>query len=130
LDPSKGILKYRFLHNAKSDVEFIYNKKLGMGFSLKYFSKIVNMDAIIKDFEETTNGIDALQNLRYMDYFEAHRFGNFIFDARLSYTISEQHKIAVIGANIFNRTYSLRPLKIEPPRTIMVQYTWKLDRNG
>jgi hypothetical protein len=26
-----------------------------------------------------------------------------------------------------NRSYSLRPLKIEPPRTIMVQYTLKLE---
>jgi outer membrane receptor for ferric coprogen and ferric-rhodotorulic acid len=62
-----------------------------------------------------------------MDYFDSHRFGNWIFDARISYQISEQHKLAIIGANIFNRSYSLRPLKIEAPRTIMVQYTWKLE---
>jgi outer membrane receptor protein involved in Fe transport len=130
LDGSNGILKYRFLHNAKSDMEFVYDKKLGLGFSVKYFSKIVNMDAIIKDFEELTNDIDALQNLRYMDYYESHRFGNFIFDARISYNINSMHKIALIASNILNRTYSLRPLKIEQPRTIMVQYTWKLDRNG
>lgn len=129
LDPSNQILKYRFLHNVKSDFEIVIQKKIGIGFSAKYFSKIVNMDAIIKDFEETTAGIDVLQNLRYMDYFEAHRFGNWIFDARLSYQLSDMHKIALIGSNILNRSYSLRPLKIEAPRTIMIQYTWKLDRN-
>lgn len=127
LDGSKGILKYRFLHNLKADAEFIFFKKLGVGASAKYFSKIVNMDAIIKDFEEMTTGIDVLQDLRYMDYYNTHRFGNWIFDARISYQLSDQHKLAIIGSNILNRSYSLRPLKIESPRTIMVQYTWKLE---
>jgi outer membrane receptor protein involved in Fe transport len=129
LDPSKGILKYRFLHNVKFDAEWVYNKKLAIGFSAKYFSKIINMDAIIKDFEDFTKDIPSLQDLRYMDYFNSHRFGNWIFDARISYNLSSMHKIAIIGSNILNRSYSLRPLKIEPPRTIMIQYTWKLDRN-
>jgi len=127
MDSSNGILKYRFLHNVKADMELTINKKMGIGASAKYFSKIINMDAIIKDFEDLTADVDVLQDLRYMDYFEAHRFGNWIFDARISYQISEQHKLAIIGSNVFNRSYSLRPLKIEPPRTIMVQYTWKLE---
>ena len=88
------------------------------------------MDAIIKDFEETTaNSGGDKQNIRYMDYFNAHRFGNWIFDTRLSYTFSPSHKVALIASNIFNRSYSLRPLKIEQPRCLMVQYTYKLDRN-
>jgi iron complex outermembrane receptor protein len=129
LDPSKGILKYRFLHNVKFDAEWVYNKKLAIGLSAKYFSKIINMDAIIKDFEDFTKDIPSLQDLRYMDYYNSHRFGNWIFDARISYNLTSMHKIAIIGSNILNRSYSLRPLKIEPPRTIMIQYTWKLDRN-
>jgi hypothetical protein len=134
LDGSKGILKYRFLHNVKLDAELTYNKKLSIGLSAKYFSKIVNMDAIIKDFEELTTDTTSdignwLQDLRYMDYYNSHRFGNWIFDARFSYSFNETHKIALIGSNIFNRSYSLRPLKIEAPRTIMIQYTYKFDKN-
>jgi iron complex outermembrane receptor protein len=127
LDPSNGILKYRFLHNVKLDAEHTWNKKYAIGVSAKYFSKIVNMDAIIKDFEQITVDNELLQDLTYMDYFQSHRFGNWIFDARLSFHFSEQHKLAVIGSNIFNRTYSLRPLKIEAPRTIMIQYTYRLE---
>ena len=132
LDPSNGILKYRFLHNVKLDAEFVYNKKLSIGMSAKYFSKIINMDAIIKDFEEFTTDTSSdvgnwLQDLRYIDFFNAHRFGNWIFDARVSYNINESHKLALIGSNILNRTYSLRPLKIESPRTLMVQYTFRLE---
>jgi iron complex outermembrane receptor protein len=127
LDPGSGILKYRFLHNVKFDAEFVHKERFSLGMSMRYFSKIVNMDAIIKDFEETTaaSGGDK-QNIRYMDYFYSHRFGNAIFDARMSYSFNEHHKIALIGSNIFNRSYSLRPLKIEAPRSIMVQYTLKL----
>ena len=127
LDPKQKILKYRFLHNVKLDAEYTYNKKFSFGMSGKYFSKIVNMDAIIEDFEQTTIDVDILQDLRYMDYYNSHRFGNWIFDCRISYNLTEIHKFALIGSNILNRSYSLRPLKIEAPRTIMIQYTCKLQ---
>ena len=127
LDPSKGILKYRFLHNVKLDVEHTWNKKFSLGISAKYFSKIVNMDAIIKDFEQVTIDNELLQDLTYMDYFQSHRFGNWIFDARVSVHFSDNHKLALIGSNVFNRTYSLRPLKIEAPRTVMLQYTYRIE---
>lgn len=130
LDPSKGILKYRFLHNVKGDIEFTFWKKLGVGFSVKYFSKIENMDIVIQDFEELTEDLVFIQNIEYMDFYNSHRHGNWIFDARVSYNINEKHKLAVISANIANKTYSLRPLKIEQPRTIMLQYTFKLDKNS
>ena len=95
--------------------------------SMEKISKIVNMDAIIRDFDQLTEDVDVLQDLQYMDYYESHRFGNWIFEARISYNLTEKHKLAIIGSNILNRSYSLRPLKIEPPRTIMVQYTLKLE---
>lgn len=129
LDPSKGILKYRFLHNVKADVEYSFKDKFSIGMSVKYFSKIENMDIVIKDFEELTEGLTYVQNIEYMEYFESHRHGNWIVDARVSYSFSESHKLALISSNLFNRIYSLRPLKIETPRTIMLQYTFKLDKN-
>lgn len=127
-DSSERILKYRFLHNVKGDVEFVFVKKIAIGFSAKYFSKMTNMDGVIEEFENATQG-PYVQTIRYLDYYDNHRFGNWIFDARISYNINTRHKIAVIGTNILNRVYSLRPLKIETPRTIMLQYTFKLDRN-
>ena len=127
LDGSQGILKYRFLHNVKLDCEYTWKDKLSVGVSAKYFSKIVNMDAIIKDFEEFTTDVEVLQDLQYMNFYNSHRFGNWIFDARVSFNFNESHKLALIGSNILNRSYSLRPLKIEPPRTISVQYTYKLE---
>lgn len=130
IDSSEQILKYRFLHNVKGDIEITIAKKIALGVSVKYFSRIKNLDGVIEEFEEVTQIYDNMQNLRYMDYYNDHQFGNWIFDARLSYNLNQKHKIALISANIFNRVYSLRPLKIEQPRTIMLQYSFVLDRNS
>ncbi len=58
-----------------------------------------------------------------MDYFNNKNNGNFILDARVSYQFRKIHKVALISSNILNRTFSLRPLKVEPMRTIMFQYS-------
>ena len=87
------------------------------------------MDLVIKDFEEFTEGLSYVQNIEYMNFYNSHRHGNWIFDARISFNVNEKHKLAIISANIANKTYSLRPLKIEQPRTVMLQYTYKLDKN-
>lgn len=129
LDPSKRILKYRFLHNVKADVEFTFIKKIGIGFSAKYFSKMENMDGVIQDFEDATSG-PFIQSIRYMEYFVKNQKGVWVFDARVSYNINEKHKIAIIASNLANKSYSLRPLKIEAPLTLMLQYTFKLDKNS
>ncbi|HLW38877.1 MAG TPA: TonB-dependent receptor, partial [Brumimicrobium sp.] len=125
LDPSQGILKYRFLHNIKADVEVDMFNSIALGISVKYFSKMENMDGVIEEFEEATQG-PFIQSIRYMDYFKENQKGVWILDARLSYALNEKHKIAVIATNFLNNSYSLRPLKIEQPATLMLQYTLKI----
>jgi iron complex outermembrane receptor protein len=125
LNGDKGYLKYRFLHNVKGDLEYSI-KGFAIGYSCKYFSPIENLDVAIKDFEEATTFASGVPNLYYMDYFYAENDGVFISDARVSYNW-HHHTFAVIVANLTNKRYSLRPLKVESPRTIMFQYTLKLD---
>lgn len=126
MDSTSRILKYRFLHNLKIDAEYTLMKKFSLGISAKYYSRIVNMDAIIRDFEQFTKDIDVLQDIRYMDFFHRNQKGNWILDARISYLLKDKHRFAIIASNFLNKTYSLRPLKIEQPRTVMLQYTLKL----
>lgn len=126
LDNSRNILKYRFLHNAKCDVEWEWKKTIALGFSAKYFSKIENLDAVIEEFEESTAVVNTIQNIRYMDYFKENQNGNLIFDARISYALNESNKFALIVSNLANHKYSLRPLRMEPLRQVMIQYTLKL----
>jgi len=52
--------------------------------------------------------------------------GTVVMDIRLSYQITPLHKIALISNNFLNKEYSLRPLKIEAPRTFSIQYTLKV----
>jgi len=125
VNPSDRILKYRFLHTVKLDLEVrLYSFSFGV--SMKYFSKIENLDKAIFDFEDYTS-IDqtggTLQPIYYKNYYYNHNNGNLIFDMRLSYEFLTHHKIALISDNIFNRRYSLRPLKAEPMRSVTLQYS-------
>ena len=91
--------------------------------SARYFSRMVNIDQSIFDFEEHTKTIGgSFPPILYENYFNNHNNGNTIFDARIGYEINEKNKIALISNNIFNRYYSLRPLKAEAMQNITLQY--------
>ncbi len=123
VDPSKKILKYRFLHSIKADIEFTV-KNFSSGVSFKYFSRIENLDKAIEDFENVTNQAGGtIQPIKYMDYFNNHNNGNFILDFRISQVFKEKHKLSLIVDNLLNHWYSLRPLKAEQMRKVMLQYT-------
>lgn len=125
-DSSAKILKYRFLHTFKVDLEYTFREKLSIGGSVKYFSRIENLDRAIIDFEEVTeNSGGSLQGIRYIDFYENNNNGNLVFDTRVSYTFKEKYKAAIVVSNLLNKTYSLRPLKVEPLRTVMLQLSVK-----
>jgi hypothetical protein len=126
VDTSDYILKYRFLHTFKGDIELqVY--AFHIGFSAKYFSKIENLDKAIEDFEKTTKAAGGtIQPIEYMDYFYSNNTGQWIFDFRAGYEINENHSVSVISSNVMNNSYSLRPLKAEPVRNVMVQYVFKM----
>ena len=126
VDPSKKILKYRFLSTGKMDIELGF-KNLTYGISMRYYSRIVNLDKSVFDFEQaTTNSGGYLQPVLYKDYYYNHNNGNAIVDMRISYVLNKIHRFALLSENIFNRRYSLRPLKAEPMRNIQIQYTLNL----
>jgi len=126
VNPKSRILKYRFLHTAKLDLQLNIHH-FTVGTSMKYFSKIVNLDKAIFDFEDVTRATGGtLQAILYRNYFYHHNHGNMIWDLRFGYHLSKASKVAILGTNIFNKMYSLRPLKAEPMRNIMLQYSLNL----
>jgi iron complex outermembrane receptor protein len=126
IDSSGSILKYRFLHTFKGDIALDVHA-FSVGFSAKYFSKIVNLDKSIEEFEKATLASGGTtQAILYMHYFETKNTGQWIFDIRASYKINEHHEVSLISSNITNKVYSLRPLKAEPMRNVMVQYVYKM----
>ena len=52
--------------------------------------------------------------------------GNYVMDARVSFQVAEWLKAAFIVNNLLNNEYSLRPLKMEQPRTASIQFTVKV----
>lgn len=128
-DTTTNVLKYRFKHTFKADIEISYHH-FTVGYTVKYFSKLVNLDQAIVDFEKVTVATGGtLQAILFENFFNTHNNGNTIMDLRLSYGFGalSTHKISVVAKNFMNRTYSLRPLKIEAPRSIVFQYSYKLQ---
>lgn len=120
LDTTGNVLKYRFKHLAKADVE-VRIKKLSIGASYRYYSKMQNIDKAFQDIEELTKLIPQLNTIEVVNYWKSHD-GFSVFDVRAGYKLNEHHKLSVICNNVLNTTYFLRPLKIESPRTLAVQY--------
>lgn len=119
-DTVSGLLKYRFNHLFRFDVEAGY-KKFNLGLSSRYNSFMKNIDAI---FEENIVGTEILPGLK--EYRANDQSGSLVFDARLSYELKDQYTIAFIVNNLFNAEYSSRPADIQPPRQFMVQLRFEL----
>lgn len=117
-DTTNHILKYRFQHIAKVDVELAY-KKFSVGGSWRYYSFMQNIDFAFYKLESTLHsGIEK--------YRKQHNTGTQIIDARIAYNVTKKLKAAIVVNNVMNRSYSLRPLKIESPRTFSIQLLLKV----
>jgi len=115
-DTISGMLKYRFRHLAKADIEVNY-KKMSVGFSCRYNSYMSNIDKV---FEEAIAGSTyILPGLK--EYRKIYNKGNLVFDVRLAYKVNEKVRLSLIGNNIFNAEYTSRPGDIQPPRNYALQ---------
>ncbi len=119
-DTSTNMLKYRFKHLAKADIEANY-QKWGLGASMRYNSFMSNIDKV---FEEPIAGTTyILPGLK--QYRQQHHYGNLVFDARMSYKINENFRVSFIVNNLLNAEYSSRPGDIQPPRNFIAQLQMK-----
>ncbi len=109
-----NILKYRYKHSGKADVELGY-KKFTTGINMRANSYMENVDAFF---------IIAFEGLK--EYRNVHDKGDAIFDYRLSYQLNKTAKISFIVNNIFNREVMGRPMDIQAPRVYAFQLTIKL----
>jgi iron complex outermembrane receptor protein len=119
-DTSTNILKYRFRHMAKSDIQLGY-KNFELGFSTRYNSLMVNIDKV---FEESIGTQEILPGLK--EYRENNEKGAFVVDFRLAYSIQKQYRFNFIINNLFNAEYASRPGDIQPPRNFILQFQYNL----
>ena len=119
-DTTANILKYRFKHLAKADVEVEY-KGISLGFSARYNSYMANIDKV---FEEDILGTYILPGLK--EYRAKNQKGTLIFDARAGYNIKENYRIGFVVNNVLNKEYMGRPGDILAPRSFAMQLQFKI----
>ena len=118
-DTTSNILKYRYKHLVKVDVEVNY-KKYSAGFSLRYGGFMKNIDRV---FEESIGGTYILPGLK--EYREIYNKGSFVVDLRLGYKLNDNYRLGFMVNNLFNSEYTSRPGDIQPPRNFSLQVQMK-----
>jgi iron complex outermembrane receptor protein len=121
-DTTGHILKYRMQHLVRADIAW-RRGNITAGFSARYNSYMQNIDKIFTDLE--TNELSGF-NPGLTQWRAEHTTGDVVFDCRLGYTLMGKHRLAVVVNNLLNREYAIRPLAIEQPRLVMLQYTLTL----
>jgi outer membrane receptor protein involved in Fe transport len=115
---ANNVLKYRFQNIAKLDVELKY-KKVSIGGNWTYYSNMQNIDTVFYQ-------LASLAAYGIAQYREEHHTGVNVFNARAGLQATKKLKMAFVVNNLFNLSYSLRPLKIEAPRTFAIRLDYKV----
>ncbi|MBL7895971.1 MAG: TonB-dependent receptor [Bacteroidia bacterium] len=125
MDTTDNILKYRFKHMFKADAELkIYG--FTVGFSYRYYSRMQNIDRAFESLEVLTSESPYFYPIKATRYWKMHH-GFEILDLRIGCKLSPSHKVSFIVNNLLNAAYSLRPMKIEAPRTVSLQYVYTIN---
>src|SRR5690606_33556536 len=90
MDTTGNILKYRFKHMIKADLEFRF-KKLTLGMSYRGYSKMHNIDKALENIEILTDGFyPNIYRIKAIDFWREKKFIH-VFDCRLGYQLSNRH---------------------------------------
>jgi len=129
-DSGTTLLKYRFKHLAKADVQATW-KNFSLGISMRYNSVMSNIDAAFED-GLTLNGFPIIVNGKQAEilpglkkYRQEHNNGSLVFDARIGYEFKEHYRLGFMINNVLNAENSGRPGDIQAPRTFMIQIQMK-----
>ncbi|MCH2229356.1 MAG: TonB-dependent receptor [Crocinitomicaceae bacterium] len=123
-DSNSSVLKYRFNHLAKADIEVKW-KDISVGISSRYNSYMSNID---KTFVEGISilGQEPIQILPGLkEYRTVNNKGNLIFDARIGYEFMEHYRLGFVVNNLLNEEVVGRPGDVQAPRTFLLQLQFK-----
>ena len=118
-DSTSNMLKYRFKHLIKLDIQATY-KKFSLGISLRYNSFMKNIDLMFEEPILTDAGQQfILPGLK--EYRNNNSSGALVFDSRFIYHITKEMKLNLIINNLFNAEYVSRPADLQAPRNFLLQ---------
>ena len=133
-DTTTNILKYRFKHLFKGDLQVDY-KFISFGGSIRYNSYMVNIDQSFYDLQiaGTSLGFPSSVTVHLGDQllrgFPSYRnrftTGATVLDARIIFKLSPTTKLGINVNNILNSEFMGRPGDIQAPRNIAVQMNLK-----
>jgi outer membrane receptor protein involved in Fe transport len=103
-----NVLKYRFKHSFKADLEVSY-EKLTLGGAFLYNSRTEAIDAVL----------DLLKGVKAYRLENATGFRT--LDLRVAYQFTKKIKLNLIGSNVLNEEYSYRPGLLEAPRNVQLR---------
>jgi iron complex outermembrane receptor protein len=109
-----NVLKYRFRHSVKADIEMPLSNWLTMGVSYQFNSHMEAIDAIF-------NLIPGVQNFRTLN-----NNGFHVLDFRTGFQIHPKLEAWIILKNALNQAYTMRPAQMEAPRSITLRLAMKI----
>jgi iron complex outermembrane receptor protein len=119
-DTSTNMLKYRFRHMAKLDIQAGY-RDFFIGFSTRYNSHMQNIDRV---FEKGVLGTEFLVGIE--QYRKTYNQGAFVVDLRFGYNLKNKYKFNFIVNNLLNAEYASRPGDVQAPRNFILQFQYNL----
>jgi len=113
-----GLLRYRYRHTLKADVEAdLWRFTLGTEF--QYYSFVEKIDEYLEVI------VDDLAAYREKQLSQGIK-GEIFWNVRGSYNFQKYGKLSLIVNNVLNRESSFRPAKMDPPLNFVFQYSVKI----
>ena len=135
-DPS--VLKYRYEHLFNLDMGIHY-KKFHPSINIRYNSFMKNVDNLFESYMFNANvrdifstissfpNIDLLvQDMQIAESRKRHKNGDWLFDVRLAYDLSDHVRVMFAVENVFNHEFQTRPAQFGSPRKFIFQTNIKL----
>lgn len=113
-----NILKYRFKHSFKTNLEFKW-KKIRVGTTVIFRSKTERIDEV---FTDPLVGNMILPG--FPEYWKDHQKAYWIVNTRIAFMISPRGELTLHVKNLLNMEYIIRPGDIGPPRNFSLQLSW------
>lgn len=152
---SENILKYRSRHTFTLDASTSY-KKFDFGIGVQFKSKFENIDYFFSSpflTEEITNpiilavlktgkpdsflgpddntmeegiGTNAFSGIKSYEERYADRAGITLLDARVTYHLSDNASFSLIGKNLLNMNYTIRPAIMGDPLSVEIKLSYNI----
>lgn len=117
-DILEGLLRYRYRHTLKADIEVDLGH-FTLGTEFQYYSFVEKVD----DYLEFR--VEDLAKYR-IEQQERRIQGDVFWNLRGAYNFGNYGKLSVIVNNVINRESAYRPAKMDPPLNFVFQYSIKI----